>query len=165
MQNTVYLDEFLNIVDVIDDSMKASSDRFGDNASEITYHVEASHTFAAVYDIKTQEVLELKIYDHKDITNSSRWTHETCTDGDSEEFDENIFTDYTNPEVLLDMMKNWEYSDYSAESGNQDNTIQLDLTDDEFLAIAKMAHSQDVTFNEMVNKALVEMLEVYKGQV
>ena len=33
-------------------------------------------------------------------------------------------------------------------------TIQVDLTDEEFLHIAKLAHEQDITFNQMVAKIL-----------
>jgi hypothetical protein len=33
-------------------------------------------------------------------------------------------------------------------------TIQVDLTDEEFLHIAKWAHEQDITFNQMVAKIL-----------
>ena len=32
--------------------------------------------------------------------------------------------------------------------------IEVDLTDDEFLRVAKMAHERDITFNEMVNRIL-----------
>jgi hypothetical protein len=43
-----------------------------------------------------------------------------------------------------------------------DNTVQIELTDEEFLVLAKMAHSQDITFNELVNKALADYLESTK---
>lgn len=33
-------------------------------------------------------------------------------------------------------------------------TIQVNLTDEEFLHIAKLAHEQDITFNQMVAKIL-----------
>lgn len=32
--------------------------------------------------------------------------------------------------------------------------IEVDLTDAEFLKVAKMAHERDITFNEMVNRIL-----------
>jgi|688.fasta_scaffold851574_3 hypothetical protein len=32
--------------------------------------------------------------------------------------------------------------------------IEVDLTDEEFLHIAKLAHEQDITFNQMVAKIL-----------
>ena len=41
-------------------------------------------------------------------------------------------------------------------------TIQVDLTDEEFLHIARLAHDQDITFNQMVIKILEEHIEESK---
>lgn len=43
----------------------------------------------------------------------------------------------------------------------QDNRveIQLDLSDTELLALFKMAHEADITFNEFVERVLTEYLE------
>jgi len=41
---------------------------------------------------------------------------------------------------------------------DEDNTVTINLTDEEFLTIAKMAHDLDITFNQMVNRALAEFL-------
>ncbi len=41
-------------------------------------------------------------------------------------------------------------------------TVEVDLTDEEFLYIAKLAHEQDITFNQMVAKILEEHLEESK---
>lgn len=41
-------------------------------------------------------------------------------------------------------------------------TIQVDLTDEEFLHIARLAHEQDITFNKMVVKILEEHIEEIK---
>lgn len=38
-------------------------------------------------------------------------------------------------------------------------TIQVELTEEEFLHIAKCAHELDITFNQMVNKILEQALE------
>jgi hypothetical protein len=40
--------------------------------------------------------------------------------------------------------------------------IEVDLTDQEFLHIAKRAHELDITFNQMVNKILLQHLEEIK---
>lgn len=32
--------------------------------------------------------------------------------------------------------------------------IEIDITDDEFLYVAKMAHERDITFNEMMNRII-----------
>lgn len=41
-------------------------------------------------------------------------------------------------------------------------TIEVDLTDEEFLHIAKRAHELDITFNQMVSKILEEYMEELK---
>jgi hypothetical protein len=41
-------------------------------------------------------------------------------------------------------------------------TIEVDLTDEEFLHIARQAHELDITFNQMVAKILEEFLEQEK---
>jgi hypothetical protein len=41
-------------------------------------------------------------------------------------------------------------------------TVEVDLTDEEFLHIAKLAHEQDITFNQMVSKILEEHIEQLK---
>ena len=38
-------------------------------------------------------------------------------------------------------------------------TIPLDITDEQFLIIAKKAHEHDLTFNQYVNKVLREFIE------
>jgi hypothetical protein len=38
-------------------------------------------------------------------------------------------------------------------------TIKIDMTDDEFLFIAKKAHKKDITFNKMFEQILVEQLK------
>jgi hypothetical protein len=42
-------------------------------------------------------------------------------------------------------------------------TIELDLTDQELLVLFKMAHEQDLTFNEFVEVALLDFLEKHQN--
>jgi hypothetical protein len=41
-------------------------------------------------------------------------------------------------------------------------TVEVELTDEEFLHIAKRAHELDITFNKMVSKILEEHIEELK---
>ena len=41
--------------------------------------------------------------------------------------------------------------------------VAIDLTDDEFCRLAKMAHERDITFNKMVEYILSEEIERIKG--
>lgn len=49
---------------------------------------------------------------------------------------------------------------------HEDNieTIEVDLSDDEFLRIAKMAHDRDITFNQMVEIILQAEIDRRKGE-
>lgn len=40
--------------------------------------------------------------------------------------------------------------------------VEVDLTDEEFLHLAKCAHEQDITINQLVNKILLQHLEEVK---
>jgi hypothetical protein len=52
--------------------------------------------------------------------------------------------------------------DFDFDTEDTDNVVQIELTDEDFLYLAKMAHSEDITFNQLVNKALAEYLESVK---
>lgn len=38
-------------------------------------------------------------------------------------------------------------------------TIELDITDEEFLILAKQAHELDITFNQYINKILKDYID------
>jgi len=42
-------------------------------------------------------------------------------------------------------------------------TIEVDMTEEQFAKIAEMAHEQDITFNEMCNRILRESMDKWKG--
>ena len=43
-----------------------------------------------------------------------------------------------------------------------DNNVELNLTDAEFIALAKEAHMQDLTLNQYINKILKEYIDEVK---
>ena len=43
-------------------------------------------------------------------------------------------------------------------------TIEVDLSDDEFLKVAKLAHERDITFNQMVEIILQAEMDRRKGE-
>jgi purine-nucleoside phosphorylase len=49
---------------------------------------------------------------------------------------------------------------------NDDNreTIEVDLSDEEFLHIAKLAHERDITFNQMVEIILQTQIDRLKAE-
>ena len=43
--------------------------------------------------------------------------------------------------------------------------VEIDLTDEEFLSIAKMAHERDITFNKMVEAILWNYIKETKKKI
>jgi hypothetical protein len=43
-------------------------------------------------------------------------------------------------------------------------TIEVDLTDDEFMQIARLAHERDITFNQMVEHILQQEIDRRKAE-
>jgi len=35
-------------------------------------------------------------------------------------------------------------------------TVEVDISDEEFLALAKIAHERDITFNQLVNEIILK---------
>lgn len=48
-------------------------------------------------------------------------------------------------------------------SGNRED-IEVELSDHEFMQIAKMAHERDITFNQMVGIILQEQIELLRAK-
>lgn len=51
---------------------------------------------------------------------------------------------------------------YSSDSTYE--TIELNLTDEEFLVLAKLAHERDITFNQLVNDILRNIISDLKSK-
>ncbi len=45
------------------------------------------------------------------------------------------------------------------------STIELDLTEEEFMQIALMAHERDITFNKMVETMLMKAIEEERNKL
>jgi predicted DNA-binding ribbon-helix-helix protein len=50
------------------------------------------------------------------------------------------------------------------ETDNRKGSIEVDLEDEEFLKIAKMAHERDITINQMVEIIFQAALDHYEGE-
>ncbi len=65
----------------------------------------------------------------------------------------------TNNNILVKYMED----DMFDTTFNMDcKDVEIDISDDTFLHIAKLAHEEDITFNQMVTKILKEQLD--KGE-
>ncbi len=43
-------------------------------------------------------------------------------------------------------------------------TIDIDLTDEEFLTLAKIAHEKNITFNQLINDIMAKKMEEENGK-
>ena len=44
----------------------------------------------------------------------------------------------------------------------EQDTVELDITDEQFMLLAKEAHMQDITFNQYVNQILKSYIESFQ---
>jgi predicted HicB family RNase H-like nuclease len=47
----------------------------------------------------------------------------------------------------------------------EEETIQIDITDDQFLILAKAAHEKNITFNQYVNQVLKEYIDKLNAEL
>jgi predicted HicB family RNase H-like nuclease len=47
----------------------------------------------------------------------------------------------------------------------EEETIQIDITDHQFLVLAKAAHEKNITFNQYVNQVLKEYLDKINAEL
>lgn len=53
----------------------------------------------------------------------------------------------------------------SPEINDNRSDLELELTDEEFLSIARMAHNRDITFNKMVETILWQYINDAKSNI
>jgi hypothetical protein len=94
------------------------------------------------------------------------WGDEHWSPGDTIDWSshyDNEFTKYSESlirEVLLlqqngtDVLSHFGLADSASKE-----TVEIELTDQELLALMKLAHEQDITFNKLVENGIQQMIE------
>ncbi len=123
------------------------------------------HSFSVIFDTRTQEVYEVQAHDYLrdrayrmiNPAYSAHYQKECKERGNkANEAWENV--DYVDLEVVED----WVQKAQAIAQGQDYDTrvsIPVDFTDEELLKYMKLAHEQDMTFNQFVEEALRNMLE------
>jgi hypothetical protein len=161
------LKEFMDLIDYkITEGSKYQWDCFGPNA----YTLDSwdgdyqGHSFSILFDTQTQVVYQVEAHDYKNnrayrMVNadfSEAYTAECLHRGVNEkEATEDV--DF----VDLDTVDDFIQKCLAIRAGEDYDTrveIQLDLDDDTVVQLMKMAHARDITFNQMVELTLQEML-------
>jgi len=128
------------------------------------------HSFTVIFDTKDQTVYEVQAHDyvhqrayrminpdfakkhrkeskHRDVSKDNAWDD----------------VDYVDLDVDDDFMQK-ALAIAAGEDYDTSVMMQLDLPDDLLLSAAMEAHKQNITLNDYINKALAEMVEVYKAR-
>ena len=117
---------------------------------KITYGNE-DHFLTCTFDVISQEILEITAEDYV-LQNFYRWT--TSDFAELQEEDANwVGKKYSELEVIEDIL---EKASAIVDGRLYDTRISvpLDLTDEDFMVFARSAHEKDITFNQLVERAL-----------
>jgi hypothetical protein len=153
----IKLNDFLNITEYETGHLEVvnQQDVYGKTAISLEVYGVGFNKLICVYDIVSQEVLEIiaeddaarKSYvwqtsDIKGLGNYRDYLIELEAEEDVLEKAEAIFNGVPYDSRIV---------------------IPLDIKDEDFLMYAKAAHKLDITINEFMEKAIQEMVEKYKG--
>ena len=141
---------------------------YGNDAVTFDFYEDNEFECSAIVSTKSQEVRELTMHDYK-LNRSYRWTNpdfvemrekEALSHGidDSLAYDEVKFCDVEVAEDILEKMT----AICKGEDYDTRITIPIDLTEQEFLNVAKAAHALDITINEFFERAIEEAIAQYK---
>ena len=127
------------------------------------------HTFSIVFDTRTQEVYQVEAFDYK-RERAYRMVNPEFKDAfDAEhvardvldmawERDDGTPVKYVDLDVVEDFME----KAYAISNDQEYDTrvqIQVEFTDEDLLKYMKIAHEQDITFNQLVEIALQEAID------
>jgi hypothetical protein len=131
---------------------------FGSNARYLDFYTSTSLYFSVVYDTKTQEVYQASVGDYENsyilISPLYRVEYEKEARERGVEpyaIDDNIH--YTILEVDDDFLEK-AHAIVRGEPYDTRIKIELEFSDEEFLAVARAAHELDITINQYIEQAL-----------
>lgn len=145
------LHEFLNVTGYeVHDKFLVEKSVFSDSVCEFTYSNENCH-LTCEFDLITQEVFDITVEDFVE-KRYYRWTHEDFKETKPEK---STWTGakFYELEVAEDIL---EKADAVVDGRPYDTRVMvpLDLTDEEFLEWAKLAHKMDLSFNQFMEHAI-----------
>ena len=128
------------------------------------------HSFTIIFDTKDQTVYEVQAHDYvhqrayrminPDFTKKHRKESKRRDVSKDNAWDD---VDYVDLDVDDDFMQK-SLAIAAGEDYDTSVMMTLDLPDDLLLSAAMEAHKQNITLNDYINKALAEMVEVYKAE-
>lgn len=137
---------------------------WGNNARIIDSET-ANGECSIVYDAKTLEVYEINVCNSENEI-AYRWLNPNYKDeyldeaadrdiNPNEAWDDTEWDDTEDEQDILEKAQNI----LNGEEYDPRVSIVIDMDDELFLSISKLAHTKDITFNEMVNEILTETIK------
>jgi hypothetical protein len=144
---------------------------YGPNAYQLSswnrIHGKGGYSFNIVFSTKSQKVYEVEVCDYTNdrayrmiVENKQDKHRKEATDRDvnlNQAWDD---VDYVDLEVVEDFMKKCLAIKAGADYDTR-ISVPLNLPDDLLLEAAMNAHRQDITLNDYINNALMEMMEAF----
>lgn len=168
----ITIKEFMEVVDYkINDGSEYCWDCFGSNARHLGYWDSDGNqsTISIVYDTKTQIVYTMEAWDHVH-DRVYRWVHPDYLQAVKNESEErgvefkNAYdaVDYTDLETEEDMLEKAR-AIHLGEDYDTRVQIPINFSDEELFKYMKLAHEQDITLNQLVEKALRAAIDQEKA--
>ena len=126
------------------------------------------HSFSVYFDTKTQEVYEVQAHDYRNQRAyrliNPEFAKKHKKEAKQREVEYKEAWDNVNY-IDLEVDADWIQKARAIEAGEDYDTrvqIEVDFTEQEMLQYMKLAHEMDITFNELVERALTEAINQYK---
>jgi hypothetical protein len=146
---------------------------YGENAYRLDYwnQVQDGHSISIIFDTRTHTVYEASAYDYPrerayrlinpDYKQAHDQEAETRGVDVNQAWDD---VDYVDLDVDGDFL---EKARAIVEGRSYDTRVQVevDFTDEELLTYMTLAHEQDITFNQLVERALVAAIEQHREEL
>lgn len=169
----IHLKEFIEAINYkITGGCEYGWDCFGPNAryldSDDTDDSNSTYHIGAVFDSVTQTVYQIEAWDY--LTNREyRWTNPEYRFGyEDEAANREVLADesmegrtYIDLDVIDDIMEKISKI-VAGEHYDTRVKVPVDFTDEELLKYMKLAHELDITFNELVERAIKAAIEDFE---
>ena len=140
------------------------------NARYLDYETDCGHA-SVIFNTETQEIYEATVEVKEEDARPYRWLNEYTKQVMFEEsdsrgvdryfaWDDVHWTDLETAEDFLEKAK-------AILNGDEFDTrieVPIELSDADFMALAKMAHEEDITFNQLIGRILKDVIERIKNE-
>jgi hypothetical protein len=151
----IKLHKFLNVIsyNVHDKTFLENSiyNQESDLICEIS-NGNGEYYLTCIFDVISQEILEITAEDYK-LGNLYRWTTEDFAEQQKDNLTNWVGKEYYDLELAEDILE----KSSAIVAGKPYDTrvlVPLELSDEDFMSFATLAHKKDVTFNQLIEQAL-----------